>query len=76
VFLTTYELVLTSSVSVTKKFYSLLTNIVWCADNIPNIFTGVGEAGEAQVTNFDVTLGKRLRQQYVLWLKEKKIKCK
>lgn len=50
-----------------------LTHIVGCTNDISDVLPSVDQAGEAQVTHLDVSMGEWLRKQNVLGLKKKNI---
>lgn len=55
------------------RVVTLLTHIVRCTNDIPDVLPSVDQAGEAQVTHLDVSMGEWLRKQNVLGLKKKNI---
>lgn len=50
-----------------------LTHIVGCTNDISDVLPSVDQAGKAQVTHLDVSMGEWLRKQNVLGLKKKNI---
>lgn len=50
-----------------------LTHIVRCTNDVSDVLPSVDQAGEAQVTHLDVSMGEWLRKQNVLGLKKKNI---
>lgn len=48
-----------------------LTHIVGCTNDISDVLPSVDQAGKAQVTHLDVSMGERLCKQNVLGLEKK-----
>lgn len=48
-----------------------LTHIVGCTNDISDVLPSVDQAGKAQVTHLDVSMGERLCKQNVLGLENK-----
>lgn len=53
------------------KVVTSLTNIVRCTNDVSDVLPSVDQAGKAQVTHLDVSVGERLSKQNVLGLKKR-----